>query len=88
MSEQADEGRENVDEYLGIIEERIVKPLRETDIARYCTATLLLLFPAMDAIGKLIHTTKDKPSHRECMKEFCRYMGNEYISSAKTVYMT
>lgn len=86
MSEQAGKDRKNVEEYLGIIEERIVKPIRETDIAQYCTATLLLLFPAMDALGKLIHPTKDKPSHRECIKEFCRYMGNEYLECESLLY--
>ena len=68
---------EKVEEYLRVIQERILAPIRETEIHHSCTATLLLLFSAIDGLGKLLHPNKKA----RCVKrisEFLDYMGGGY----------
>jgi hypothetical protein len=68
---------DKVDEYLRVIEERILTPIQSTQIHEYCTATLLLLFAAIDGLGKLLHLD-DKASPRERIRRFLDYMGDDY----------
>ena len=44
---------EMVNAWFYIINERIITPIKETDIKKSCTATLVLLFAAIDGLGKL-----------------------------------
>ena len=77
MSEQISEERNKIDEYLNVIQRRIVEPIQKADIGRYCTATLLLLFAAIDGLGKLIHDNpRAVPSDR--IRAFLDYMGDNY----------
>jgi len=77
MSEQNSEERNKIDDYLNVIQIRIVEPIQKADIGRYCTATLLLLFAAIDGLGKLIHDNpKAVPSDR--IRTFLDYMGDNY----------
>jgi hypothetical protein len=77
MSEQISEEHDKIDEYLAVIQGRIVEPIQQADIGRYCTATLLLLFAAIDGLGKLIHENpKAVPSDR--IRAFLDYMGDNY----------
>ena len=77
MLEQISEEKEKIDAYLNIIQSRIIEPIQKADIGRYCTATLLLLFAAIDGLGKLIHDNhKAGPSDR--IRAFLDYMGGNY----------
>ncbi len=38
-----------IDEYFSLIQDRIVSPIENTEVRQSCTATLLLLFAAIDA---------------------------------------
>ena len=77
MSEQISEERNKIDEYLDVIQSRIVEPIQKSDIGRYCTATLLLLFAAIDGLGKLIHNN-NKAGSNERIRAFLDYMGDNY----------
>ena len=77
MSDHQDQ--EKVDAYLKILEERILDPVRVTGIRSYCSATLLLLFAAIDGLGKLLH----KDERAGCRKRICatlHYMGDKYAN--------
>jgi hypothetical protein len=77
MSDQTSQDQGKIDEYLDIIQKRILAPIQNTEIRRYCTATLLLLFAAIDGLGKLLHPDeKARPSQRIC--GFLDYMGGDY----------
>jgi len=82
MLEQNSDEHDKIDEYLHVIESRIVEPIQKADICRYCTATLLLLFAAIDGLGKLIHDNpKAQPSER--IRAFLDYMGDNYAKRKK-----
>ena len=77
MSDQLSQDQAKVEEYLRIIRERIMAPIQNTEIQNSCTATLLLLFAAIDGLGKLIHHDDDAGVTRR-IKEFLNYMGGDY----------
>ena len=77
MSEQISEERNKIDQYLDVIQGRIVEPIHKADIGRYCTATLLLLFAAIDGLGKLIHDNS-KAVSSDRIRAFLDYMGDNY----------
>jgi hypothetical protein len=77
MSEQISEEHDKVNQYLNVIKTRIMEPIRESDISRYCTATLLLLFAGIDGLGKLIHNN-DKAGSNERIRVFLDLMGENY----------
>jgi hypothetical protein len=76
MSETS-EDKEKLVAYLNIIQDRILAPIRKTEIQQYCTATLLLLFSAIDGLGKLLASDDcARPSKR--IRGFLDYMGGDY----------
>ena len=77
MSDQTYQDQNKVDEYLSIIQDRILAPIQNTEIRRYCTATLLLLFAAIDGLGKLLDTD-DKAGSNRRIRGFLDYMGGSY----------
>ena len=77
MTEQISEGREKINAYFDVIQERIVDPIQKADISQYCTVTLLLLFAAIDGLGKLIHDD-DRAGSNERIRTFLDYMGGNY----------
>lgn len=77
MSEQYSEEQEKIDEYLNVIKTRIMEPIERSDISQYCTATLLLLFAAIDGLGKLIHDNPEAGSN-ERIRAFLGFMGDSY----------
>jgi hypothetical protein len=82
MSDQTSQDQHKIDAYLGIIQERILAPIRDTELRRSCTATLLLLFAAIDGLGKLLHSDDSAgPSRR--IRRFLGYMGGNYAVSKK-----
>ena len=77
MFDQISDNQMKVDEYLTIIQDRILAPIQKTEIGDFCTATLLLLFAAIDGLGKLMHPeTKAGPNER--IRCFLDYMGGDY----------
>jgi len=42
-----------IDIFLNFIEKRIIEPINKTDIGESCTATLLLIFAAIDSLSKI-----------------------------------
>ena len=77
MLEQYSEEKEKIDEYFDVLHDRIIEPIQKADIGRYCTATLLLLFAAIDGIGKLIHDNP-KAGSNDRIRAFLNYMGGNY----------
>ena len=77
MSDQHSNEYEKLEEYFNVIEQRILGPIQKSEISHYCTATLLLLFAAIDGLGKLIHD-KDKAGSNEGIRAFLDYMGGDY----------
>jgi hypothetical protein len=77
MANQTSLDQEKIDEYLRVIQERILAPIEVTGVLQYCTATLLLLFSAIDGLGKLLHSDDEaKPGER--IRAFLEYMGGDY----------
>jgi len=73
MTEEALTDQTKIDAYLNIIEERILAPIQKTEIQKYCTATLLILFAAIDGLGKLLHP-EDTAGSGERSRAFLDYM--------------
>ena len=77
MPDQTSEDQDKIDGYLDVIQERILAPIQNTEIKHYCTATLLLLFAAIDGMGKLLHPNNTAGSNQR-IREFLDYMGGDY----------
>jgi hypothetical protein len=71
------EDQEKVEAYLDVIQDRILGPIQNTEIQKYCTATLLLLFAAIDGLGKLLHPN-DHAKMKDRIFRFLEYMGDDY----------
>jgi len=82
MCDKMSQDREKIDAYLNVIEERIIAPIETSDVQLYCTATLLLLFAAIDGLGKLLHPN-EKAQVTERIGEFLDYMGGDYTARKK-----
>lgn len=72
-----DDDQEKVNEYLDIIKQRILAPIKREGIQSSCTATLLLIFAGVDGMGKLLHP-KDDAAVTDRIKKFLDFMGGEY----------
>jgi len=77
MTNQISQDQDKIDEYLRVIQERILSPIQETDVKNYSTATLLLLFAAIDGLGKLLHPEDEAGSNKR-IRGFLDYMGGGY----------
>jgi hypothetical protein len=71
-----------VDEYFSLIQDRIVSPIENTEVRQSCTATLLLLFAAIDGLGGLLHSKSDAGSNAR-IRSFLDYMGGDYAAKKK-----
>lgn len=74
MPDPTSQDQDKVDEYLDVIRKRILDPIKKTEVREYCTATLLLLFAAIDGMGKLVHPNK-KAGVVERISAFLEFMG-------------
>jgi hypothetical protein len=79
MSEQTSQDQEKVEAYLSVIQDRILAPIQTTEIGNYCTATLLLLFAAMDGLGKLLDPS-DKAGPMQRLRTSLDHMGGDYAA--------
>lgn len=77
MSDRSSQGQDKITEYLRVIQERILAPIQKTEVRDYCTATLLLLFAAIDGLGKLLHPDDMAPPSQR-IRKFLDYMGGDY----------
>ena len=82
MSDLTTDDEEKVNEYLHVIQERILAPIENTEVQQYCTATLLLLFAAIDGLGKIRHPS-DKAGSNQRIQEFLDFMGGDYKKQKK-----
>jgi len=80
MSDGSSPDQEKVSEYLRVIQERILLPIENTDILEFCTATLLLLFAAIDGLGGLLHSKNGAGSNAR-IRRFLEYMGTDYSAT-------
>ena len=71
-----------IDEYFTLIQDRIVGPIENTDVRQSCTATLLLLFAAIDGVGALMHANPAAGNNAR-IREFLKYMGEAYAHKSK-----
>jgi hypothetical protein len=77
MSDESSPNQQKVMEYFRVIQERILLPIEKTEIREFCTATLLLLFAAIDGLGGLLHSRKGAGSNAR-IRRFLEYMGADY----------
>jgi hypothetical protein len=82
MPDQMSKDQEKIDEYLKVIQERILLPIQNMEVQRSCTATLLLLFVAIDSLGKLLDPN-DAAGSNQRIRRFLGYMGGDYASRKK-----
>ena len=82
MSDGFSPDQEKVSEYFRVIQERILLPIEKTEIREFCTATLLLLFAAIDGLGGLLHSTNGAGSNAR-IRRFLEYMGDDYSATKK-----
>jgi len=68
-----------IEEYLTLIQDRILSPIRDTEVSQSCTATLLLLFAAIDGLGALLHSDPAAGSNKR-IRSFLDYMGSGYAA--------
>jgi hypothetical protein len=84
MPNPTSEDKDKIDEYLNVIQNRILAPLQKTEVRDYSTATLLLLFAAIDSLGKLLHPNSKAGSNAR-IRGFLNYMGGEYKSHKEDI---
>ncbi len=69
--------RSSVDEYLSLVDARVLTPLRSEAVQQSCSTTLLLVFAAFDALGKLTHP-KNTAGPGERFRHFLSFVGTDY----------
>jgi len=75
--------------YLGLIEERLIKPIREGGVSEWCTVSLLLVFAGIDALSKITCEDMHLGSWQvgERFKGFLsNQMGSGYADRAARIY--
>src|SRR5687768_2036022 len=82
MSNQTSQEQHRIEEYLRVIQERILAPIEKTEVQQYFTATLLLLFAAIDGLGGLLHSNDAAGSNKRILC-FLDYMGGDYALNKK-----
>ena len=80
-----EDDKEKIEAYFKVIDEHIVRPIAETDVKYSCVATLLMLFAAIDGLGKLVHNIRNA-CVSERIKAFLPRMGPEYAEKADKLY--
>jgi hypothetical protein len=79
------QNRSKVAEYPHLVEARVLKPLASEAVQQSCSATLLLAFAAVDALGKLVHPDNQAfPGMR--FRAFLSFMGPEYEERFKELW--
>ena len=66
-----------VELYLQIVRNHVLTPVQSEGVAQSCFATLLLVFAAIDGIGRLLHPDP-KAQVNERFKYFLNFLGPDY----------
>lgn len=78
-----------INQYFDLLEKRLIYPIEDMNIVESCTATLLLLFAAIDSLSKIscccsdYQLYKEKKGWRNRFKGFLKLMGSNYETYAK-----
>ena len=81
---QKPSNEDKIDVYFEYIENRILQPIQNTSIKDYCTASLLIVFAAIDGVGQLLYPY-DNAGSNERIKYFLDYMGGKYKDHQKEI---
>ncbi len=79
------ENRSKVDEYLSLVETRVLKALFSNAVQQSCSTTLLLAFATVDALGKLTNP-QAKAGVGERFRYFLGFMGVGYKERAEELW--
>ena len=66
-------------EYLEVVRQHVIHPLETSGVAESCFAAALLVFGAMDGLGRLTHPN-DTARPGERFKFFLQRMGSSYVA--------
>lgn len=73
--------QDKLDEFFRIIDERILTPIKSSQVQSSCTATLMLLFAGIDSLGTLMHPRRNaKVTAR--IEHFLKFMGGKYSTNS------
>jgi hypothetical protein len=72
-----DDGKARIDAYLDLVEARVFRALASDAVQQSCSTTLLLVFAAIDALGKLTHPNPKAPPG-ERFRHFLESLGARY----------
>lgn len=72
-------------EYLRVVREHVIRPLDTTGVADSCFAAAILIFAAIDGLGKLTHPNS-KASHGDGFKSFLPRLGESYGNCSKELW--
>jgi hypothetical protein len=79
------DNRSPVDEYLNVVETRVLTALSSEAVQQSCSTTLLLIFAAFDALGKLTHPEASAgPGLR--FRHFLSFVGKDYEARSKELW--
>ncbi len=85
MCDMGTDAPEKTEAYFRIIDEHIIAPIANTDLKKSCVATIMLIFAAMDGLGKLIHES-DTAGAANRFKTFLPRMGSNYAANADALW--
>ncbi len=71
--------------YFEAISEHVVLPLQHHSVAEHCFAAALLLFGAIDGLGRLVHSNPNAGAGRR-FQEYLPRLGNAYALRAKSLW--
>lgn len=77
---------EKIDEYFKVIDDRIISTIQNTDVKKSCTATLALLFAAIDGLGQLSCKDEDYEKAGKRFKVFLKRMGQNYEGKSDIIW--
>jgi len=72
-------------EYLRVIKQHVIHPLDTTQVADSCFAAVLLIFGAIDGLGKLAHENENALAG-ERFKSFLQRLGQEYSALGEELW--
>jgi len=79
------EDKSKVEQYLALVETRVLKALSSDAVQQSCSTTLLLAFATVDALGKLTHP-RAKAGVGERFQYFLDFMGTGYGERAEELW--
>src|ERR1043166_1190341 len=72
-------------EYLKVIRQHVIQPLEATALGESCFAAAMLIFAAVDGLGKLTHPD-DRAKAGERFKSFLPRLGAQYTRHARRLW--